>query len=182
MKRAIEFGKKYSPKIPLVQAENFRFKLAKVAASIAGKIWNADGNTGERLVVDTKCVEAAVRFFDALYQSPTLGYQYYSDLQKRFEVINEQVVYNNIKHFGNFANLTGKEMCEQLLRHEHLSAFDVQAIVSDKYQAQCLIHVLVKHNCILRKHNYFVKTRAFIALLRAVVKGEFKSESTTSSP
>jgi hypothetical protein len=178
--QAIHLGRTYTEVIPLIQHENVRFKLAKIATAIAGRIWNADVRNGEVLVVDVKCVLAAVRFLNCLYESPTLGYKFYSELQARFEIVNEQIVYNNFKHRALGAHSDTKELCEQILRHEHLTLFDIELLLGDKYLAQTFARDLVGLNCLLRKHNYFVKTKAFISFLRKVTKGEFKSQPTTS--
>lgn len=73
LERAQELGRRYVPDPPLVQAENVRIKLARLAVAVAGRLFSTD-DTGELLVVDYEHVEAAEKLLNAFYGSNAFGY------------------------------------------------------------------------------------------------------------
>jgi hypothetical protein len=168
----IRMHKTYTNDVPLVMAENFRFKLAKVASAIAGRIWNTD-ITGETLVVDTRCVEAAVRFFEEVYECDALGYRFWSDMVRRYSIKDAELVLGAIEKKAKEGGVSRREFMEQLIRHEYLTEQDIRAILNlDSWAVAELIHVLTAQNCIMRKHNFYVKTHEFNDLLRKHVRKE----------
>jgi hypothetical protein len=58
---------------PLVQAENVRVKLARIAASIAARTFSAD-ETGQKLIIRKAHVDSAVEFVDMIYGMDSFGY------------------------------------------------------------------------------------------------------------
>jgi cell fate (sporulation/competence/biofilm development) regulator YlbF (YheA/YmcA/DUF963 family) len=77
LERAQEMGRRYVPDPPLVQAENVRIKLARLAVAVAGRLFSTD-QTGELLVVDYEHVEAAERLLNAFYGMDSFGYKEHS--------------------------------------------------------------------------------------------------------
>jgi hypothetical protein len=77
LERAQELGRRYVPDPPLVQAENVRIKLARMAVAVAGRLFSTD-DTGELLVVDFEHVEAAETLLNAFYGMPSFGYKEHS--------------------------------------------------------------------------------------------------------
>jgi hypothetical protein len=77
LKEAEEVGSRYVPEPPLIQAENVRVKLARIAVSIAARTFSTD-DTGELIVVGNRHVDAAVQLIDMLYGMDSFGYQQYS--------------------------------------------------------------------------------------------------------
>jgi hypothetical protein len=73
LERAQEMGRRYVPDPPLVQAENVRIKLARLAVAVAGRLFSTD-ETGELLVVDYEHVEAAEKLLNAFYGMKSFGY------------------------------------------------------------------------------------------------------------
>lgn len=74
---AEDFGNRYVPDPPLVQVENIRMKLARIAVAIAARTFSTN-ETGELIVVTTTHVESAVKFLDSLYATDAMGYQWHS--------------------------------------------------------------------------------------------------------
>jgi len=71
---AIKMGERYTSSPPLVQAENVRFKILRIAAAMAARTFSI-GKTGPvTLQVSKAHVEDAVRFLDAIYGEDSLGY------------------------------------------------------------------------------------------------------------
>lgn len=71
------FGSRYVPEPPLVQAENVRVKLARIAIAIAARTFSASED-GETLVVKQEHVDAAVELLDLLYGMESFGYKAHS--------------------------------------------------------------------------------------------------------
>lgn len=70
---AEEVGGRYVADPPLVQPENVRMKLARIAVAIAARVFSHDG-TGAKVVVEKEHVTAAVELLDLLYGKRWFGY------------------------------------------------------------------------------------------------------------
>lgn len=75
---AQELGRRYIPEPPLIQVENVRIKLARLAVAVAGRLFSCD-DTGEQLIVGDEHVYAAERLLEAFYRMPAMGYADHSD-------------------------------------------------------------------------------------------------------
>lgn len=74
---AQELGAQYVPEPPLIQVENVRMKIARLAVAVAGRLFSCD-ETGELLVVAREHVTAARRLLEGFYGMPTFGYTAHS--------------------------------------------------------------------------------------------------------
>jgi hypothetical protein len=86
LERAQVLGKRYVPDPPLIQAENVRIKLARLAVAVAGRLFSTD-DTGELLVVDFEHVDAAEKLLNAFYGMDSFGY-----LEHSATVVHERAV------------------------------------------------------------------------------------------
>jgi len=77
LERAQVLGQRYVPDPPLVQAENVRIKLARLAVAVAGRLFSTD-DTGELLVVDFEHVDAAEALLNTFYGMESFGYREHS--------------------------------------------------------------------------------------------------------
>jgi hypothetical protein len=77
LQRAEAIGHRYVPEPPLIQAENIRVKLARIAAAIAARVFSTD-STGRRVKVFEEHVDAAEELLEKLYGTPSFGYRAYS--------------------------------------------------------------------------------------------------------
>lgn len=73
LQQAESLGGRYIADPPLVQPENVRFKLARIAVAIAARLFSHDG-TGQKVLVTKAHVRAAVRFLDTVYRQRWFGY------------------------------------------------------------------------------------------------------------
>jgi hypothetical protein len=71
--RANELGKRYVPEPPLVQVENVRVKLARLAVAIAARTFSSD-RTGKKIVVKMSHLESAIALMDRLYGMKSMAY------------------------------------------------------------------------------------------------------------
>jgi hypothetical protein len=68
-----ELGKLYVSDPPLVQVENIREKIARIAIAIAARTFSTN-RSGEFIVVKPEHVDNAAEFLKQIYGSPTMGY------------------------------------------------------------------------------------------------------------
>lgn len=71
-KAALEMGDRYVSDPPLIQSENVRFKILRIAAAIAARTFSIDSR-GKLLVIDDHVIDA-VRFMDMVYGEDANGY------------------------------------------------------------------------------------------------------------
>jgi hypothetical protein len=72
IKAALDMGERYVSDPPLIQSENVRFKILRIAAAIAGRTFSI--NSSNKLQVNVEHVRDAVRFLDMIYEEDALGY------------------------------------------------------------------------------------------------------------
>lgn len=77
LREAEEMGGRYVAEPPLIQIENARVKLARIAVAIAARVFSCDP-TGQLVVVGNEHVDAAVQLLDQLYGAESFGYQRHS--------------------------------------------------------------------------------------------------------
>lgn len=96
---SIDLGDRYVESPPLIQGANVRFKLARVAAAIAGRTFSTDEQS-ECLVVKPVHVEDAYALFDLLYENKAFGYadmsdQRHADVKATVEHMDEALNFIN---------------------------------------------------------------------------------------
>ena len=72
IKSAMEMGERYISDPPLIQSENIRFKLLRLAAAIAARTFSI--NKRGKLQVNAEHIRDAVRFLDEIYGEDAMGY------------------------------------------------------------------------------------------------------------
>jgi 5S rRNA maturation endonuclease (ribonuclease M5) len=77
LRKAGELGARYIADPPLVQPENVRIKLARLAVAVAARLFHHDG-TGQRILVEKEHVHTAVQFLDLIYGKRWFGYSDHS--------------------------------------------------------------------------------------------------------
>lgn len=91
-KAAIALGKRYSPHPPLIQAENVRFKVLRIAAALAARTFSVRSDGG--LIVRREHVQSAVEFLDLIYGQEALGYGRLSAEESRRGERAEDMLHN----------------------------------------------------------------------------------------
>ena len=82
LQQAEALGARYIADPPLIQPENVRVKLARLAVACAARLFSHDG-TGEKVFVTRAHVRAAVEFIDGLYGMRWFGYADHSRKELR---------------------------------------------------------------------------------------------------
>lgn len=72
IRSALDLGERYVSDPPLIQSENVRFKLLRIAAAIAARTFSISKRG--KLLVNAEHVRDAVRFLDMIYEEDAMGY------------------------------------------------------------------------------------------------------------
>lgn len=78
LKRATEMGKKYSSKVPIVEAADQRIKIARLSVAAAVCVFSSD-ETGQKVIVKPEHVDFVVDFMNELYCTKSFGYDRLSE-------------------------------------------------------------------------------------------------------
>lgn len=81
---AMRLGKEYVPDPPLIQGQNVRVKIAKMAVAVAARTFSTD-KSHEKVLVQKRHVTSAVEFIDHLYGMDAFGYKEVSARQRKEE-------------------------------------------------------------------------------------------------
>jgi len=153
---------RYHPSIPLVQVENIRIKIARLAAALAGRTFSAEAAGG--LVVRKCHAEAAVELLRMWYDKPAMSYHNYSDTALEHSTLeDEEVVVDAINGWkGNTPTLI-----RGLLGSKRITVTDVANFIGeDRYMASDLIAELVRQRALYKDHSFYRLRPAAIILLR----------------
>lgn len=72
IKAALDLGERYVSDPPLIQSENVRFKVLRIAAALAARTFSISKRG--KLMVNAEHVRDAVRFLDMIYEEDAMGY------------------------------------------------------------------------------------------------------------
>ncbi len=175
LRATMELADRYtSYRIGLVQGENFRWKLAKVAAAIAGATFSAD-STGEVLVVDERCVHCAVQFYRTLYDSPVLGYKIYSDMVRHYTEVNASEVRALLEEMASHAGGLHR-LVQALMYEEELAKGRTKKLLGGRLlEAVRLLDGLIELGCLTHGSRYsYKKTPQFTEILKELLSEGFE--------
>lgn len=167
---ATEQGRKYHASIPLVEPSDQRLKLARLAAAAAARMYSVD-ESGQQLVVRLGHVEFIVAYLDRIYNARAMAYGEYSDQQRRGESVEPdeaREIRDAIAAWERGANAI--EFLRQARIFKKSELEDVVGWDSDYVKAQ--LRFLASHRLIRPTREGFVKTPAFITLLRSLTLSE----------
>ncbi len=163
---AIRMGKKFSAAIPLIQAENVRIKLAKLAAATAARCFSSD-ESGEKLIVKSHHVQFAHDFLLGIYAKPSMGYDMFSSTSiNRDNIANDEAVVRTIHSLKKYA----LDFVDGMLAHASISHTDISDFTGvDRFEAQNIIGKLVRLRCLAKRDEFtYTKQPGFVQLLRNV--------------
>jgi hypothetical protein len=166
---SLQFEKLYDFSIPLIQVENVRYKVAKLAIAFAARFYS-NAENGKILLVKKLHVDCVTTFFHMIYAKESCGYRAYSDMKKSESenVTDEKIAF--IEHY--FKSWTNKE---ELLRFVMVNnVFDSRGIMEhmgvSQFQSSEVISKLSHACCISKRGAFYTKTPAFISYLKAALK------------
>lgn len=152
---------RYATEIPLVEPNEQRIKLARLAVSAAAMFFSTD-QTGRKVLVRPEHVEFVYEFLERLYASRSLSYREYATQQtRRYELHNEADVREIVTRTPDAA--------QQLMEQEQFTQRDLQEILSyDERDALRAAMSKLRQAGFLRRQgsSYYLKTPAAIIWLR----------------
>lgn len=158
---AKQMGRKFSSMIPLVEMADQKLKLARLSAALAVRTFSTDRGIS---VIVRKChVEYIKDFLYDLYSSPACAYTDFSKMVKGEQQLHEEDVI--IKEIKNLPY--ARDTVRSLLEVDILSVFDIADWTEmDLDMCRSFISFLVRKNAIKRQKKGYIKTPAFIAILK----------------
>mgnify|MGYP001580031829 FL=1 len=158
---ATKMSRRYSSAVPLVEPNEQRIKLARLAAACAARLFSTDD--GHRLLVLAPHVEYVVEWLDECYSKPSMGYDLYSRAKiAEYEVDDPAAVEEELGRYT-------PELVRCLADAGTFTASDLEDFIgSDRERARALASFLVRHRCAKKSSKGYYKLPAFIALLRGL--------------
>lgn len=155
-------AQRFSSRIPLIQGEDIRFKLARLAVAVAARTYSSPD--GKRLIVNSLHMETAYNFLVTIYTKPSCGYAQLSEVERSRSGLSYG---NDIK---NLFKLKQKELTvfiNGLLEHRAISTQDLCDMADlDIYEAKSIFSRLVMWQALIKQGSVYVKHKAFTAFLR----------------
>lgn len=173
VKTANWMAQQYSDSIPLLDRGSTKLKLLKWAAAAAARTFSTDP-TGLQLVVRPCHVEWVTSLLCEEYDSASCGYLAYSQSHAaRGEGMDEKATLKAV------AAMTLCRQTAQMLLGKH--DLDYQDMCDtgglSAEEGRLIVSRLVRSGAITRVDRLYVKTPAFIALLKRVAAGELDQEA-----
>lgn len=167
-------GKFYDIGIPLIQGENVRFKIAKMAIAFAGRLYSSSEH-GSTLLVKRLHVKCAASFVRMLYKSDVNGYYDHSWQRKQ---LNPELQQKNIDALVAYFNAykSQDEAYQYLLNNTYITARDLTEHLNVSIQtATEIVSRLIQYKCIIKKDTTasggtYLKTPHFTKWLRNKVR------------
>ena len=158
---AAKMSEAYSAGIPLVEPAEQRIKIARLAVACAVRVFSTE--TGTDVQVLPEHVDAVHKLLDRMYNLKSMGYGEYSRAQK-----NEASLRND-KDVTDILTPHGKDFVEFLLSRSYIRMGDIEdALNLDKKDVKPIVAKLVQNRGFRHTSGAYVKTPAFIELLRKV--------------
>lgn len=174
---ANRLGKFYDIGIPLIQGENVRFKIAKIAIAFAGRL-HSHAEHGEVLKVKRLHVQCASTFLRGLYKSDVNGYYDHSWQRKE---LNPTLQQDNIDALTAYFNAyqSQDDAYQYLLNNTYIQSKDIMEHLNVSPQISVeIISKLLKYKCIVKKEHgsaaVYLKTPHFTRWLRDRVRSSRK--------
>lgn len=168
-----KFGEKYSSAIPLIEGAEYRWKLARLSASLAARTFSTDDL--ERLVVRQDHVEEVAAFLDRIYMAPAMAYDRYSSARAKDAAPPNMAKLNDA--LGPVPHLI--PFLEQMLAYETFTVSDVSVAADlDGGPSKQLVAALLRARCVRKiDGGKYVKLPAFITFCK-----EFTSANGHGAP
>jgi hypothetical protein len=153
---------KFTDTIPIVDRGSMRYKLARLAASLAIRTFS---NQGESVLVRPCHVQYVHDFLDGLYSSRAFGYL---DLTQSIESQSKLSDPDTVRR-AIITTPFPKDFVQNLLSRMYIELQDIQDWCAwDRQAAQGLLSVLVRKHALTRRQRAYVKTSAFISFLKGL--------------
>lgn len=113
LEKATEMGRKYSSKVPIVEAADQRIKIARLAVSTAACVFSTD-ETSTKVIVKEEHVQFVVDFMNKIYSAKSLGYDKLSEMDRVQSDSSDKNIDDLVKKFLVIPLLDHNEMVDIL--------------------------------------------------------------------
>lgn len=152
--------------IPLIQVENVRFKLAKLAIAFAARFYS-NAEKGKYLLVDQVHVECAYNFFILIYEKEVSGYIEYSTMKKSAQENMTPEKLSAIEKYFDKWVLQRSELLRCLLINNNIKPDDIMVHLGvSKDQSNECVSRLLKAGCLTKRGDHYIKTPDFTSYLK----------------
>lgn len=149
-------GKQYISEPPLIQAENVRVKLARIAVAVAARMFSTDA-AGQQVIVTPAHVDAAVEVIDMLYGMESFGYK----ANSRKELRSRKQAEDNRKACVKYLTARSDDVFVALQSVIHDTDFRIRDFEEfagmDKDSAQTAVKELIAMRMLRRKSRGYLK-------------------------
>lgn len=165
---------RYSPKIPLVEPGDLRYKIARIAAATAVALFSVD-ETGKNVVVKPCHAEVAFEFLNRIYSSTSMGFDIYSETVAEHECkeadINEigECIENMLQTDMPFKQFIATFLAMEFFQRKELAerlGLDSKSSAVDNFMRIC-----TKHSLLRSTRAGYRKTAKFIKILKEFMRG-----------
>lgn len=162
LRAANALSKSFTPKVPLVQGEDIRFKLARLAAAVAGRVFSTED--GVTLRVRKEHMEFAYNFLHHIYTKPACGYGQMSAVERERATLKDPAkLWEAISMHQDAA----PDLIAGLLEHNTITAQDLCDYADcDIHAARSLISELVRQRAMIKEGSTYRKKPAFKTFLQ----------------
>lgn len=146
--------------IPLVDRGSMRYKLARMAASLAARLFSCSDDY-QSVIVHWTHVEYISQFLHRIYSSPTFGYDAFSKAQKiTRSLLDPELVKKCILGMDH-----PRDFVRSILAQDYIDKQDI-ADWADVAEPQPVISLLMRKHAIMHRGRYYRKTAPFICFLK----------------
>lgn len=167
LRYAMQQGKdyQYAGAVPIVQPNEQRIKLARLAVSAAAMFFSTDAS-GETIVVRPEHVDFAYQYLERLYNKPSLAYKHYAEACRRN---------NTLTNPAKVAEIVGRveSAAQHLLDNETFTQGDLEMFLgcTDRDQAKTDTRTLMECRFFVKRGSILKKTPAAKLWLERQVYG-----------
>lgn len=177
--RATQQGEKYkyATDVPLVEPNEQRVVLARLAVAAAAMFFSASDD-GERIIVRPEHVEFVAEYLERAYSKPSLAFAEYAEMQRRRYELTDTAEIERIVF-----RVPGA--IHALMEQERFIQRDLQEILDydDREDLRIALTKLRKLGFLARQGSaYYVKTPAAIRWLRRQIEAERSAEMYGDEP
>lgn len=151
-------GKMFDYSIPLIQVENARFKLAKLAIAFAARFYSSSDD-GSMLIVKAKHVKCAFVFLKMIYGKECCGYTTYSKMKQSMYDISMSDRLQELDKYMDSWKLQKRELLKFLLVNQSIRPEDIVVHLGcSQYDANDCMSKLLKLGFLLKRGTTYHKT------------------------
>ena len=163
--KAIQMGKNYSAKIPLVEGADQRLKIARLSIATAIRLFSMEN--GQDVIVKPEHVEFAVSIMTTSYNNKNLSYDIFSKQANKDEEFEDTEVKRLSVEFEKFTD--ANSLAELLLEYKYFRKAELQSQMDyDKDEINKLLRWLTKNRIIENTSGGFRKKPAGIQFFRYI--------------